>query len=73
VNQDQRRSENETDTSVHHLACINAGGCQLPWPDGRIDGGVSFGQYRRITMEIGPTGAGSQLASLPLPGASFWI
>ena len=26
-----------------------AGGCQVPSPAGRIEGGVSFGQYRRIT------------------------
>ncbi len=49
------------------------------WTDGifhvpsRIDGGFSFGQYSRsIRMNLS-FGAGSQLASLPLPGDSFWM
>ena len=38
-----------------------------------IDGSFSFGQYRRsIRMNL-PLGAGSQLASLSLPGDSFWM
>src|SRR4030095_11785237 len=30
--------------SLHHCACTRAGGCHVPAPGGRIDGGVSFGQ-----------------------------
>src|SRR5215475_8053685 len=36
------------------------------------DGGFSFGQYMRIIGMNSPLGAGSQLASLSLPGDSFW-
>ena len=32
-----------------YLATWIAGGFQVPSPGGRTDGGVSFGQYRRIT------------------------
>jgi hypothetical protein len=32
-----------------YWACITPGGFQSPLPAGRIDGGVSFGQYKRIT------------------------
>src|ERR1700757_3906353 len=49
------------------------GGCQVPSPGGKIEGGVSLGQYRRITTYMAPTGAGSQLDSLSLPGESFCI
>jgi hypothetical protein len=34
---------------VCQLACTIAGGCQVPLPAGSIDGGVSFGQCKRIT------------------------
>jgi len=47
------------------------GGCHVPSPGGKIEGGVSFGQYRRIITYMGPSGAGSQLDSLSLPGESF--
>jgi hypothetical protein len=43
----------------------------VPEPGGSIDGGVSFGQYKRMTMYIGPPGAGSQLAFVSPAGASF--
>ena len=46
-----------------------AGGFQLP---SRIEGGVSFGQYRRIMGTNLVFGAGSQLASFALPGDSAW-
>src|SRR5262245_35192010 len=36
------------------------------------DGDFSFGQYMRIIGMNSPLGAGSQLASLSLPGDSFW-
>lgn len=32
-----------------HCTRFRPGGFQLPSPGGRIDGGMSFGQYRRIT------------------------
>lgn len=35
---------------IAHFTCTMAGGFQVPAPAGRIDGGVCFGQYRRITM-----------------------
>jgi hypothetical protein len=38
----------------------------------RIEGGDSFGQYMRNIGIKSPVGAGSQLASLSLPGDSFW-
>jgi hypothetical protein len=50
------------------LACASAGGFQLPSPAGRIDGASVFGQYSRMTRQIGPSGAGSQFDSLSLPG-----
>ena len=40
---------------------------------GKIDGGASLGQYKRMTTYMGPSGAGSQFASLSAPGLSFWI
>lgn len=33
----------------HYFDTTSAGGCQLPLPAGRIEGGAVFGQYRRIT------------------------
>jgi|HubBroStandDraft_2_1064218.scaffolds.fasta_scaffold10562_2 hypothetical protein len=50
--------------------CI-AGGCQVPSPAGRMEGGSVFGQYKRMTKYIGPSGAGSQLAFLSPAGGSF--
>ena len=44
-----------------------AGGFQVP---SMIEGGVSFGQYSRIIGMNCAFGAGSQLASLALPGES---
>ena len=38
-----------------------------------IDGSFSFGQYSRIIRTKLPAGAGSQFASLSLPGDSFWM
>jgi hypothetical protein len=38
-----------------------------------IDGFFSLGQYIRIIRMKSPSGAGSQLASLSLPGESFWM
>lgn len=38
----------------------------------RIDGAVSFGQYNRIIRMNLDLGVGNQLASLSLPGDSFW-
>ena len=34
---------------VLYLAATSAGGCHVPSPAGRIDGGSVFGQYRRMT------------------------
>jgi len=50
-------------------AFCTAGGFQV---SSRIDGGLSFGQYMRSIGMNSPLGAGSQLASLFLPGDSFW-
>ena len=33
----------------------------------------SLGQYNRMAIQNGPFGAGSQLASLSLPGDWFWM
>jgi hypothetical protein len=49
------------------------GGCHVPLPIGRIEGGSLFGQYSRITKNNGPFGAGSQLAFLPGVGGLFWM
>src|SRR5215467_11087772 len=38
-----------------------------------IDGGVSCGQYMRSIRTNLPSGAGSQLASISLPGESRWM
>ena len=35
--------------SMGHFTVTRAGGCQVPSPGGRIEGGVVFGQYRRMT------------------------
>jgi len=48
--------------------------------DTRVTGGgfhlpvsaSDFGAYRRMVKLNGPFGAGSQLASLSVPGLSFW-
>jgi len=44
----------------------------VPELSGRIEGGCSLGQYIRIVRMKSPFGEGSQLASLSLPGDSFW-
>jgi hypothetical protein len=31
-----------------YSATLRAGGCQVPWPTGRMDGSPVFGQYIRI-------------------------
>jgi hypothetical protein len=49
------------------------GGCHVPDPGGKIEGGVSLGQYRRITRKMVSLGAGNQLASFAVPGESFWM
>src|ERR1700733_5116685 len=46
---------------------FNGGFCHLP------SNALVFGQYRRKYIRNGPCGAGSQLASLSLPGLSLWI
>ena len=43
------------------------GACQVPLS------ASSFGQYSRIAIMNGPSGAGSQFDSLALPGDSCWI
>jgi hypothetical protein len=45
------------------------GSVQLPL---RIEGAVSFGQYIRSIGMKSSAGEGNQLASLSLPGESFW-
>ncbi len=37
-----------------------------------IEGSLSFGQYMRSIRRKSPFGAGSQFASMSLPGDSFW-
>jgi hypothetical protein len=51
---------------------ITGGGSHEPRPGGKIAGALSFGQYMRIVRMKSPLGAGSQFASLSLPGDSFW-
>ena len=51
----------------YYFASVMAGGFQVP---SMMDGGVSFGQYRRSIGINCAFGAGSQLASLALPGES---
>lgn len=36
-------------SNINHFATTTAGGCHVPLPGGRIDGGSGLGQYRRIT------------------------
>jgi hypothetical protein len=45
------------------------GGVQVP---SMIDGLFAFGQYMRSIGMKSPSGAGSQLASLSLPGDACW-
>ena len=52
-----------------YCTCFVAGGFHVP---SMIDGGVSFGQYSRSMGMNLAFGAGSQLASLALPGESAW-
>ena len=49
---------------------LSAGGFHVP---STIDGGVSVGQYMRIVTLNSPAGAGSQFASLSVPGEAFWM
>jgi hypothetical protein len=63
---------NGTNCLTDHLDFTTGGGTQVPSPGGRIDGCVSFGQYIRIIRTKSPSGAGSQFASLSLPGDSCW-
>lgn len=44
-----RQRTHPTHPLTSQFACTMAGGCQLPSPGGRIEGGSAFGQYRRIT------------------------
>jgi hypothetical protein len=48
---DDRRDYRERQARLEHryFAATMPGGFHVPSPGGRIDGGVSFGQYRRIT------------------------
>src|SRR5580692_1932456 len=55
------------DVLCFYCTCLIAGNSHDP---SRIVGGVSFGQYRRSIGMNFALGAGSQLASLPLPGES---
>src|SRR5262249_46326369 len=57
------------EAAAHPAAFCTAGGVHDPL---RIDGLFSLGQYIRSVRLNGPFGAGSQLASLSLPGDSFW-
>jgi len=49
----RKASDRDTRAALKILARYDArsttGGFQVPSPGGQIDGGVSFGQYRRIT------------------------
>ncbi len=42
-------TEGRTKLCVFYETCFTPGGCHVPSPAGRIEGGVGFGQYRRIT------------------------
>ena len=53
--------------------CFKAGGCQVPLPGGKIEGGSTFGQYKRMTRYMSSLGAGSQFDSLSAPGDLFWM
>ena len=59
--------------SAFQFATRIFGGLQVPLPSGMIDGGSIFGQYSRMTTNMGPSGAGSQFDSFALPGESFWM
>lgn len=62
---------NTAGAAICYLAItFTPGGFQVP---SMIDGSVSLGQYNRIIRTNLPAGAGSQLASLSLPGDSFWM
>ena len=50
-------------------AFTTAGGSYVPF---MMEGGVVFGQYRRIVSANGAAGAGSQFDCLSLPGNSCW-
>jgi hypothetical protein len=45
-----RLAELQSNLSLYYCTAVTAGGFHVPSPGGKIDGGVSFGQYRRITM-----------------------
>jgi hypothetical protein len=53
---------------IHNATRFIAGGFQVP---SMTDGAVSLGQYRRSIRTNFSLGAGSQFASLSLPGDSF--
>lgn len=36
--------KSKTDEPWRYLDSVMPGGCQVPWPGGRIEGGDSFGQ-----------------------------
>ena len=63
------RQKAYTKRTTPHSTRSTPGGLQVPL---RIEGGASFGQYMRNIGMKSPFGAGSQLASLSLPGDSFW-
>ncbi len=53
------------------MACFDTAGVfHVPL---RIEGSVSFGQYRRIISVNLPAGAGSQFDYLSAPGDFCWI
>src|SRR5262252_1996107 len=54
-------------TEFFHSATLIPGGFHVP---SRMEGGVSFGQYRRSIGINFALGAGSQFASLSFPGDS---
>ncbi len=56
--------------SPNHDACFTAGIFHVP---SMIDGVFSLGQYMRSIRMNFSFAAGSQFASLSLPGDSFWI
>jgi hypothetical protein len=59
------------DLRSHYAATfITIGTFQEP---SRSDGSVALGQYNRIIKIKSPLGAGSQFASLSLPGDAFWM
>ena len=56
-------------SGYRHCTFSTLGGVQVPL---MIDGLFSFGQYIRSIGMKSPLDAGSQLASLPLPGDACW-